>query len=292
MEKIKQYSNEFIRFKYMALNYKREGNYELALTFINKALNIQPEVIDLLADKAEVLYKITSYNQSMEIFKELIAIDNGRFTYLHGYYKCLYRLDHHITVSDIENLIYLKEEDSLYFFEKKLLSDQKDNLLFKETLFNYFPEFALPESVLHLPMKEARKIIARAYEKSNKRKRMLARVYYLKGLYKSLFSYLSKEIKKAPNRWINYEIYSEYKSLLGETEKAIDMIRQFEAQNPEQILVSAVQHVTLLKESDRLENAKEIVSNAQEFISIKENSGIKVTDHEYKRLKKIKVIIG
>lgn len=292
MEKIKQYSNEFIRFKYMALNYKRENNYELALTYINKALNIQPEVLGLQAEKAELLYKLKAYHQSIDVFNELLATDNGRFTYLHGYYKCLYRLEENIKINDVNNLIYLKEEDSLYFFEKNLLTEQKNNELFKEALLHYFPELMLPESVLHLPMKEARKIIARAYEKSNKRKRMLARVYYLKGLYKSLFSYLSKEIKKAPNRWINYEIYSEYKSLLGETEKAIDMIRQFEAQNPEQILVSAVQHVTLLKESDRLENAKEIVSNAQELISIKENSGIKVTDHEYKRLKKIKVIIG
>lgn len=292
MEMNRQYNNTFINLRHKALKFKREENYEQALKFIDEALAFEKEHHDLLADKAEVLYQMKSYHQSIEIFKELLTIDKGRYSYLHGYYKCLYRLKRDIGISDIDNLIYLKEEDSLFFFEKTLIKNQKDNEQFRECLINYFPEYMLPDSVIHLTMKEARGIISRAFEKPNQRKRMLVLVYFEKGLYKSLFSYLSKEIKKAPYKWINYELYSEYKNLLKKTEDALEVIKQFENQNPDRVLESATNHVTLLMESGKLECAIEIVRKNQNLLSDKEHSNMKVEDYEYKKLNRLYEIIG
>lgn len=292
MESKLQHSDTFIMLKRMAINYKNEGNYELALKFINQALVINKEDHGLLADKAEVLYKLKAYRQSFEIFKELLAFDKGRYSYLHGYYKCLYKLDGNIDIVDMDNLIYLKEEDELYYFEKNLLSNQKNNERFKKFLMDYFPEYALPDSVIHLSMKDAKKVINRAFEKPNKRKRMIALVYYQKELYKSLFSYLSREIKKSPYKWINYELYSEYKNLLKNTEDALKIVQKFEKQNPEKILLSAEKHITLLLESGRFESAKEIVIKNEKCISEKEAFNAEVKNHEYKKLSRLYEIIG
>lgn len=172
------------------------------------------------------------------------------------------------------------------------MKEQRENEGFKETLVLYFPEYMLPGSALQMSISEAKKIIASTFEKPNKRKRMLIEVYYLKGLYDNLFSYLSREMKKAPASWINYELYAEYKALLANQEEALSIIRQFEKINPNQVGVSAVKHVNLLIETGRLENARKVVFKVQNYITEKEKSNIKVEEYEYKKLSKLYTAVG
>lgn len=121
-----QKGNDASNYWLQGLRYKILGEYELSLENLNKAIQLDPKMVDAYIDRAEVCIKLRLLDIALNSIEQAIIYDNNnkRIFYVRGlYYEAIE--DYITALKDFNKAIELNPNDYLAFYER---GNSKSNL--------------------------------------------------------------------------------------------------------------------------------------------------------------------
>lgn len=284
--------NEFYSKKHQAIASRKSGDIDSALLYIDEALRIRPTDMELTKDKAEILYKKKNYKDSIIIFKSLLSTDKGNISYIHGYYKCLYRLQEKLTEVDLDNLLYIAEVSKLKYFEKNLILSHNEDSILKGKINDYFSQYELSEIIQSLGVSEMIEYISKEIGRENKRNKIICEELYERELYDDLFEFLSEKIDIKPTEHNNYLLYASYKAELFDYEDAIAVLNKYCIENKKNKYLVYDKLTELHIVSGNTEKAWDNLKSLEKYLDKKEIQNAKVGHWKYKSIANLYKLLG
>ena len=179
--KYQENKNDYSIIKEISIQYRKVDFNVNALEYIDKALKIRPNALDMIVDKAECLYKIGKYQEAEQYFQRWIDAGNKEITVLHKYFRCLKRTNKKIDEKMKDLIIYISQNEQLYREEIELLQEynlKKNDQNIKGIIEEYpKKKNGLLQEVESMDIEQAKKYINEKITDDKKRTKIFSEMF-------------------------------------------------------------------------------------------------------------------
>lgn len=272
--KYQENQNDYSIIKEISIQYRKVDFNVNALEYIDKALKIRPNALDMIVDKAECLYKIGNYQEAEQYFQRWIDAGNKEIPVLHKYFRCLKRENKKIDDKMKDLIIYIYQNEQLYREEIELLQEYnlKKNDENIKLIIEEYPKKknGLLKEVESMNIEQAKKYINEKITDDKKRVKIFSEVLFERKMYEELFEYLKENIRSDYMKINSYLLFAKYKKELKEYSIAIQTLEEFEESNPEQKYIVQKDLIELYILNGDIEKAKKEINLLTNYLEEKE----------------------
>jgi|GEM_PF-3169715 len=278
-----------------AIKYNHEKNYKEALKYIDIALEINPDALDMISDKGTILYKLGDYSSAKTWLKKYLDSNSNNIFIIHKYLKCLFRLGEVLNETDKQFLLCLIDQEDIYESEIKQLESFTDDEIVKKATANIRSKKApsIAEAITNMSCLEALQYIETHVQDSKKKNKIYCEFLYNKELFEELYSYLEREIEDSPNNPNNYLLMSKYRKIIGEYSQAIDILKKYNEVNIKQGYVFTNEELARLYiMNGNIDEAMKIINSLESYLKTKEEKGEIFGYYKFKSLSSFYRMLG